>query len=207
MDFAQSESATASHRNPPTLSALALLLGGIVIYFLVWDVLDPPRSWDRCAPPSSSELAELSARRSDFLLVAIPLVAAYSVLVAARAWTWAADRRARQGHHRRPGRLAYGTTAILGVVWFLLLGDAFITGEVGAAIFWGFLLAAAGAVVSAVLAIGVVFTGAFDRLGGFRSEHVTDSLVVGLAWSIMLFGVPLLVIGLAVPGNDATLWC
>lgn len=205
MDVSRSEPPAVDPR-PPMFGSLALFLGGLVLYIMVWELLDPPPTWNRCAPPSSSELAELSARRNNFLLVAVPLVTVYAIWLASRAWTWAADRRARQGHERRPGRIAHGATVVLGSVWLLLVGSAFIGDEVGGATFWGFLLAAAGAVVSAALVIGVL-AGAFHSPTRSRSEDVIDSLSVGLLWSILFCGVPVFFIGIAIAGKDATLWC
>jgi hypothetical protein len=192
---------------PPVFASLALLFGGIALYAAIWELLDPPPTWNRCAPPPPLELAELSERRNDFLLMAVPLVAAYGSLVAMSAWKWATRRRLRQGYERRPGHLAYGALLVLGMLWVYLLGEAFISGKVGGAILWGFFLAAGGVVVSALFAIAVIFAGAFRTPTRSRSEDVIDALSVGLTWSILLFGIPVLVIGLAVPGNDGTLWC
>lgn len=206
MDLASSETPAEASR-PPAVKALALLLGGLLLYLLVWKLLDPPPTWNHCVPPSEAELAELSARRHDFLLLAIPLVTAYCILLASRAWTWAAERRARQGHERRPGRLAVTATITLGPLWLLLLGDAFLGNEVGGAIFWGFVLAAAGVVSSAALAVGVILAAAIRGQALSRWEDVLDSLSVGLAWSILLFGMPLFFIVVTVAGKDTTLSC
>lgn len=196
----------STSERPPALLAAALLIGGLLLYVLVWDILDPPPTWTRCSPPSPPELAELSARRDDFLPVAVPLVTAYAILLAACAWIWAANRRARQGHKRHPGRLAIGATLVLGLVWGLLIAHAYIADAIGGAIFWGFFLASAGAVLSAVLAVGVL-AGLFHSPTRSRSEDVIDSLSVGLTWSILLFGVPLFFIAVGVVGKDGTLWC
>jgi hypothetical protein len=206
MDLASSETPTEAS-GPPATRALALLLGGLLLYVLVRKLLDPPPTWSRCTPPSSAELAELSVRRQDFLLIAIPLLTAYGILLASRAWTWAAERQARQGHKRRPGRLARMAALVLGLLWLLLIGDAFIADEVGGAIFWGFVLAAAGVAVSVALAIGIIIATAVGGESRSRWKAVVDSLAVGLAWSILLFGMPLFFVGVAVVGKDTTLWC
>jgi hypothetical protein len=185
---------------------LALLLGGLLLYVVVWEFLDPPPTWNHCVPPSAVELAKLSARRHDFLLIAIPLIMVYGIILASRAWTWASERRAWQGHKHRPGRLAGVATAPLGLLWILLLGDAFIAEEVGGAIFWGFVLAAGGAAVSAALAIWVVLA-AIRSQKSSRWEDAFDSLSVGLAWSILLFGMPFFLVVIAAAGKDATLSC
>lgn len=204
MDVPRSESSTSAQ--PPVLPSLALLLGGLLLYVVVWDMLDPPPTWTQCPLPSPPVLAELSTRREDFLPVAVPLVAAYAILLASCAWVWAANRRARQGRKRRPGRLAVGATLILGPAWGLLVGLAYSSDAVGGAIFWSVVLAGLGAIVSAVLAVGVL-AGLFRSPTRPRSEDVIDSLSVGLAWSMLLVGVPLLFVGIGVVGKDATMWC
>jgi hypothetical protein len=197
----------ARARRPPGLAALAFCLGGVLVYLALREWFDPPPTWDRCGPPSSSELAELSDRRADFLRLAVPLVVTYGILLAVCSWKWAGRRRAQQGQDRRPGRLVLAGIVVLGSVWALLLGDAFLTGRVGGAILYGFILAAAGVFLSVVLGAAVVFGRVFHSPRRSRSEEAIDALSVGLAWSMLFFGVPLLVIGLVAPGNDATLWC
>jgi hypothetical protein len=191
---------------PPTLPSLAILLGGIALYVVVWEVLDPPPTWTRCPMPSSSELAELSARRDDFLPLAVPPIAAYTIVLAAYAWRWAGARRARQGHEHRPGRLARGVAVVLGGLWSLLIAHAFTGDAVGGSIFWGFFLAAATAVVSASLAFAVLL-GAFHSPVRSRSRDVIDSVWVGLSWSVLLTAVPLFLVVVAVVGKDTTFVC
>lgn len=204
MDMLPSES--SSSERPPTLLSLALLLGGILLYFVVWDMLDPPPTWTRCPHPSAPELGDLSARRDDFLRLAIPLVTTYAVLLGSCAWRWAANRRARQGYRRSPGRLAGGAAVVLTLVWGVLIGHAFTGDAVGGAIFWGIVIAAAGAVLSGVLAIGVL-VGLFRSGRRSRADDTIDSLSVGLTWSLLLFALPLFLVGIAVAGKDTTIFC
>lgn len=204
MDVPRAEPSTA--KRPPTFTSLAVLLSGLLVYVVVWELLDPPSTWTKCPRPSPAEVADLSARRDEFLALALPLAAAYTVFLAASAWRWAADRRARQRDQRRPGRLARGAGILIGSAWLLLIGRAFTGDAVGGAIFWGLLLTAAGAIVSAALAIAVL-VGAFHSSGRSHSEDVIDSLWVGLFWSILLFALPLFVIRIGVVGKDVTLFC
>jgi hypothetical protein len=204
MDTVRSESSAS--KRPPVLLSLAFLFGGFVLYVVLWQMFDPPPTWTRCPQPSALELSELSARRGNFLPVAIPLVTLYAILLAWCAWTCAADRRARQGHKRLPGRLVGSAMIILVPLWGLLVGHAFVGSAIGGAIFWGFILAGAGTLTSVGLAVGV-FAGLFHSPSRSRSEDVMDSLAVGLTWSLLLFAVPLFFIGVGVAGKDATFVC
>ena len=181
-------------------------LAGFFLWILVSNLLDPPPTWDGCSGTSSAEMAELSERRDDFLRMTVPIVTAYGVLLAVYAWKWAADRRARQGYERRPGWLALIATLGLGSLWLLLLSEAFAGERVSGGIFFGFLLAAAGTVASIALAFAVG-AGAFRGRIIDRPGEVAESLSVGIAWWLLLVGLPFLLLRIGIVGKDTTFLC
>jgi hypothetical protein len=190
----------------PWRGSVLLLLGGLTFTAVLWGLLDPPPTW-HCASPSPSRLAELNAQRAEFLRHAVPLAVPGSTLLAAWARQWAADRRARQGYARRPGRLARFATIVLGPLWILLVGQAALAGNAGPAILVGFLLTTAGLALAIVTAVGVAFLGLFDARTRPRSAEAFDSLLVGAVWSALLFALPLLLVLAAAAGRQATIWC
>lgn len=203
----------AEHSQPPSdelpqaaFGSFLFFIAGFFLWILVSDLLDPPPTWTGCDPPTTGELAELSARRDDFLRLTVPIITAYGILLAVYAWKWAADRRARQGYERRPGWLALIAALGLGSVWLLLIGEAFAGERVSGGIFIGFLLAAAGTVASIVLAFAVG-AGAFRGRIIDRPGEVAESLSVGIAWWLLLVGLPFLLLSVAIVGKNATFLC
>jgi hypothetical protein len=191
---------------PAAFGSFLFFIAGFFLWMLVSDFLDPPPTWNGCDQPTTGELAELSARRDDFLRLTVPIVTVYGILLAVCAWKWAADRRARQGYERRPGWFALIATLGLGSLWVLLLNEAFVSERMSGGILIGFLLAAAGTVAS--IAVGlVVGTGVFRGRTSPPPGEAAESLAVGFAWWLLLVGLPFLLFRIAIVGTNATFLC
>jgi hypothetical protein len=191
----------------PAFRIAVLALGSAVLSLLVLELLDRPGTFNRCSHPGPSERSELADRRDEYLRIALPLLAVYGAWVASRAWKWTADRRYPQSKARRPGSIPLAGALVFGVLWAVVLGSAFASDEVGGAVFLGVLVAIAGLLSVAIVALVITGIGFFRSGRKVRAEDVGDAVSAGLAWTILLVAWPFLILLAAIAGKDSTMWC